>query len=147
MQNAENHFPRTQSNQDDDDDDLAFIRSRSPLAYNDDDDDDDYPVGDIIPQTSSNSNERIYHDGNYYEPTHTSNDYDIYEIQEVRQPFYDSTTNKEEYYWKDPNPRVHEDDDEDDETPRDRILPPFTGETTNKTTYLPHIPIKDEKKV
>uniref|UniRef100_A0A914QTS4 Uncharacterized protein n=1 Tax=Panagrolaimus davidi TaxID=227884 RepID=A0A914QTS4_9BILA len=131
------------NNQDNDDDDLAFIRSQSPYAYNDDDDDDDYPVGDIIPESSRNSN-GIYHDGNYYQPTHTSNDYDVYEIQEVRQPFYDSTTNKEEYYWKDPNPRGR--NDEDDETPRDRILPPFTGETTNKTTYLPHIPVKEQKK-
>ncbi|KAE9553732.1 hypothetical protein FO519_003042 [Halicephalobus sp. NKZ332] len=96
---------------------------------------DEYPIGDIIPDTPAA--DEIYHQGNRYIPVHSTNGYDVYELEDEPLPFQDNTTHNDEYYWK---------EGEKNRTPESpegrRSLPPFTGETTHQSTYVPHVPKK-----
>ena len=99
---------------------------------------DDYPIGDLIPDSSRT--DELYHQGNRYLPVQSTNDYDVYELQQEQEPpqFYGNTTHNDEYYWKEGTRKAPD-------TPESpRVLPPFTGDTTNKAAYIPHVPVKKE---
>ena len=116
----------------DPDDDYHLVRPISTAELQD-----DYPIGDIIPDSPSGG--ELYHQGNRYLPVESTGDYDVYQLHENQEPprFYDNTTHNDEYYWKEGTRHKTSDTPEGP-----RVLPPFEGESTQRTTYVPHVPTK-----
>uniref|UniRef100_A0A7E4W0X3 ZM domain-containing protein n=1 Tax=Panagrellus redivivus TaxID=6233 RepID=A0A7E4W0X3_PANRE len=143
---------RNQYYDDDDDPEKEVELSRYVTPLNDDPGGDDYPeytnpledghgydyddepLGDVDPY-SGGENSGIVHNGRYYAPLESTDDYDMYQA-DVTPDFDDTTTNREQYGWKTAPSHRHEVEDYDEPT---QELPRFTAETTNRSTYLPHI--------
>uniref|UniRef100_A0A914CHV7 Uncharacterized protein n=1 Tax=Acrobeloides nanus TaxID=290746 RepID=A0A914CHV7_9BILA len=115
-------------------DDYGYVRPVSTggsIGLND-----DYPIGDYDPDIT-----QYYPD--YNDDYHSDTpQYEVYTYDKPK--FYGSTTHADEYYWKDPGPLERSSDNQRSTSLYNRDLPAFDGETTNNSTFVPHIVSKPE---